>query len=68
MDVVEGNEQAEAGHAADCAAEYFAHFVLHVVGFEPVFHVAAGFVGTALALGTVDAQRAPVFGGVVAAT
>ena len=59
VDVVEGDEEAEVGHAGDAAVKGFTDFVAHVVGFEPVFDVAGGVVGAALAGGCVHARFVP---------
>ena len=61
VDAVQGNEEAEVGHAGDFAFEYFADFIAHVIGFQPVFHVAAGIVGAAFAERGVYAQSLPAF-------
>ena len=45
INIVQGHKQAEIGHAGNLAAEYFTDFILHIVGFQPVFHVAAGIIG-----------------------
>ena len=60
-DVVQCNEEAEVGHAGDFAFEYFADFIAHVIGFQPVFHVAAGIVGAAFAKRGMYAQSLPAF-------
>ena len=61
VDIVEGDENAELRHARHAAGEHFAHFVAHVIGFEPVFHIAAGIVGAPLVKRAAHPQRLPGF-------
>ena len=60
VDVVQRNKNAKIRHAADFAREHFAHFVAHIVGFQPVFHITAGIVGAAFAMRRMRAERLPV--------
>lgn len=49
MQGIQRDEDAEAGHAGDGAAEILAHALLDEPALEPGFDVARGFVGAALA-------------------
>ena len=60
MHVIQRDENAEIGNPRNFAAENLAHFVAHEIGFQPVFHVAAGFVRTPFAIRTMRAQLLPV--------
>src|SRR5690606_19823845 len=57
LGLVELDEQAEAGHAADRAVELGAHMLLHPRGAVALVHLAFGFLGTARALGALQRQR-----------
>src|SRR5690242_14420919 len=46
--IVERDECAECGDAADAACERFAYLVLHVIALEPRRHVTGRFVRAAL--------------------
>ena len=59
VQIVEGDKQPKIGEARNAACVDFAHFVLHVIGFEPVFYAFAGLVGAAFGVRGVRAQALP---------
>ena len=65
MNIVQGYKNAETGHARNLAAEDFADFVAHIISFQPVFHIAAGIIGSALTERGMHAQSLPGFIGLV---
>ena len=65
MNIVQGYKNTEAGHTRNLATENFADFVAHIISFQPVFHIAAGIIGSALAERGMHAQSLPGFIGLV---
>ncbi len=61
MDIVQSDKYSKICHPGNFPFKYFADFVTHIVGFQPVFHVAAGVVGTAITERGMNAQSLPAF-------
>ena len=59
VEAVELDEEAEARHRADGAAELLAEVLAHVAALEPGLDVARGFVGAALVGAAVRAGDLP---------
>ena len=67
INIVERNEQTEAGHAGHGAIEFLADLVLHEIAFEPCLHIAGRIIGSPLGHRAVLPQLFPVAGIVFAA-
>src|SRR6185436_9775961 len=60
VNLVQGDEDAEAGYTADSSGEALADPILHVVTLEPGLDVPCSFIGPTLRIRAVRAQILPV--------